>query len=441
MASKSQGAANVLDSLRQLHAKALGADKQNLDLCEVLDGPGGLESYLRARRDSLAVLEREPGVTAEDIVAALLDKPLERGVDAASVSTEPVSSPTLSGFSEDIASPFAPNPLTTSGQGLGGLLALATGGAGDRPLVVVTAGAECYPGQLLNETPSEWGARAEGVLKEVLRHVELGITQRDGRFEYSMTLFSSSSPVKMLSSHLRKASGLRETKGRAGLVSVLTRIIHARLFTSDREVLGTLPEAVRPKIRTHSRWNERVGRLRQDIGEARRRLERTGGLLRLETPTPAQLGGPQHIGLPPNVKMRCWEGVPELALGPAQLVVTLADEPPAFEGGLLSPGRSLADITWLGDGRALVENGGTGVSTAIDGSLIPAGEASILCRGSRLTLGMTLIAGTQGQGGAPPGGFVYQLCTESDTAPSLQRSPTEAERHAGGGEPSSTDRK
>ena len=244
----------------------------------------------------------------------------------------------------------------------------------------------------------------------------------------------------MLSSHLRKASGLRETKGRAGLVSVLTRVIHARLFTSDREVLETLPEAVQPKIRTHSRWNERVGRLSQDIREAKRRLGRMGGLLRLEAPTPAQLGRPQLIGLPLNVRVRCWEDVPELALGPARLVVTLADESLAFEGNSLSPGRTLADITWLGGGRALVENGGTGVGTAIDGSLIPAGEASILCRGSRLTLGMTPFAGAQEQVGATPGGFVYQLCTESDTAPSLPRSPTEAERHTGGGEPSSTDR-
>ena len=161
MASKSQGAANLLDCLRRLHAKALGVDKQSLDLCEVLDGPGGLEDYLRAHRDSLAVLEREPGVTAEDIVAALLDESLERGVDTASVSTEPIGSPTLTGLSEGIASPYAPDPPTTSGQGLGGLLALATGGAGDRPLVVVSAEAERYPGQLLNETPSEWGARAE----------------------------------------------------------------------------------------------------------------------------------------------------------------------------------------------------------------------------------------------------------------------------------------
>ena len=440
LASKSQDATTLLDCLRRLHAEALGADKQSLDLCKVIDGPGGLENYLQAHRDFLTVLEREPGVTAEDIVAALLDESSERGADTASVSTEPVGPPNLTDFSEAVPWPPAPNPPTTSGQGLGGLLALAIGEVGDHPLVMISAEAERYPGQLLGETPSEWGARAEEVLKEVLRRIELGVIRRDGCFEYSMTLFSSSSPVKMLSSYLRKAFGLRETKGRAGLVSVLTRVVHAQFFTSDQGVLDTLPEAVRPKIRTHSRWNERIDRLRRDIREAKRRLALMDGLLKLETPAPTQLGEPQHIGLPLNVRVRCWGNVPELDLGPARLVVSLADEPPVFKGDSPSPGRAFADVTWLGGGRALVENGDAGAGTAIDGSLIPAGEASILCQGSRLTLGMTLPADAPRQGGPTPSGFVYQLCTEDDTVPSLPRPPTEAERHTGGGEPSSTDR-
>ena len=440
LASKSQDATTLLDCLRRLHAEALGADKQSLDLCKVIDGPGGLENYLQAHRDFLTVLEREPGVTAEDIVAALLDESSERGADTASVSTEPVGPPNLTDFSEAVPWPPAPNPPTTSGQGLGGLLALAIGEVGDQPLVMISAEAERYPGQLLGETPSEWGARAEEVLKEVLRRIELGVIRRDGCFEYSMTLFSSSSPVKMLSSYLRKAFGLRETKGRAGLVSVLTRVVHAQFFTSDQGVLDTLPEAVRPKIRTHSRWNERIDRLRRDIREAKRRLALMDGLLKLETPAPTQLGEPQHIGLPLNVRVRCWGNVPELDLGPARLVVSLADEPPVFKGDSPSPGRAFADVTWLGGGRALVENGDAGAGTAIDGSLIPAGEASILCQGSRLTLGMTLPADAPRQGGPTPSGFVYQLCTEDDTVPSLPRPPTEAERHTGGGEPSSTDR-
>ena len=253
LASKSRDAANLLDCLRRLHAKALGADKQNLDLYEVIDGPGGLESFLQTRLDSLTALEREPGVTADDIVAALLAETLERGADAASVLTEPVGSPTLAGFSEVDALHSAPDLPATSGQGLGGLLALAIGGAGDRPLVMVSAETERYPGQLLDESPSEWGARAGGVFKEVLRRVQLGVTRLDGRLEYSMDLFSPSSPIKMLSLYLRSASGLRETKGRAGLVSVLTRVVYPRLFTSDREVLRTLPKTVQPKIRTFIR--------------------------------------------------------------------------------------------------------------------------------------------------------------------------------------------
>ena len=220
-------------------------------------------------------------------------------------------------------------------RGLGGLLALAIGGAGDYPLVMVSAETERYPGQLLDESPSEWGTRAGGVFKEVLRRVQLGITRLDGRLEYSMDLFSPSSPIKMLSLYLRSASGLRETKGRAGLVSVLTRVVYPRLFTSDREVLRTLPKTVQPKIRTHSRWNERIGRLRRDIQEAKQRLGRMSGLLRLEAPTPAQLGRPQHIDLPLNVRVRCWEDAPGPARGPVRLVVTHADGPPVFEGASL----------------------------------------------------------------------------------------------------------
>ena len=440
LAPKSRDAANLLDCLRRLHAKALGADKQNLDLCEVIDGPGGLESFLRTRLDLLAALEREPGVTADDIVAALLAETLEQGADAASVLTEPVGSPTLAGFSEVDALHSAPDLPATSGQGLGGLLALAIGGAGDYPLVMVSAETERYPGQLLDESPSEWGTRAGGVFKEVLRRVQLGITRLDGRLEYSMDLFSPSSLIKMLSLYLRSASGLRETKGRAGLVSVLTRVVYPRLFTSDREVLRTLPKTVQPKIRTHSRWNERIGRLRRDIQEAKQRLGRMSGLLRLEAPTPAQLGRPQHIDLPLNVRVRCWEDAPGPARGPVRLVVTHADGPPVFEGASLSPSRILADITWLGGGRALVVNGGPGAGTAIDGGIVPAGEARILCGGSQLTLGMLPLADPPERGDATSSGLVYQLCAEGDTTPSLPRPPTEAERHTGGGEPSSTDR-
>ena len=195
--------------------------------------------------------------SVDDIVAALLAETLERGADAASVLTEPVGSPTLAGFSEVDALHSAPDLPATSGQGLGGLLALASGGAGDRPLVMVSAETERYPGQLPNESPAEWGARAGGVFKEVLRRIELGVTHLDGRFEYSVGLFSPSSPIKLLSSYLRSASGLRETKGRAGLVSVLTRAVYPRLFTSDREVLRTLPKN-RPTQNPHSLAMERA---------------------------------------------------------------------------------------------------------------------------------------------------------------------------------------
>ena len=114
LASKSQGVATLLDCLRRLHAEALGADKQGLDLCEVIDGPGGLESYLQVHRDSLMVLEREPGVTAEDIVAALLDESSEQGAETASVSTEPVGPPNSTDFSGVVPWPPAPSPPTTS---------------------------------------------------------------------------------------------------------------------------------------------------------------------------------------------------------------------------------------------------------------------------------------------------------------------------------------
>ena len=442
LAPKSRDTANQPDRTRWLHAKTLGAGKRSLDLCKVIDGPERLGSFLQIRLDSLTAQGRGPGISTDDTAAALLAEALEQEAGAASVLTESErdSSSAPTGFFEDGAIRSASDPPATSGQGLGGLLALASGGAGDHPLVMASAETERYPGQLLNESPSEWGARAGGVFKEVLRRIELGVTHLDGRFEYSVGLFSPSSPIKLLSSYLRSASGLREAKGRAGLVSVLTRAVYPRLFTSDREVLRTLPKTVRPKIRTHSRWNERIRRLRRDIQEAEQCLGRMAGLLRLETPTPAQLGGPQRIDLPLHVRVRCWETVHGPAPGPARLVVTHADGPPEFGGALLGPSRLLADITWLGDGRALVVNGGPDAGMAIDGGVVPTGEARILCKGSQLALGTALLEGSHVQKGVTSSGLAYRLCAEGDTSPSLPRPPTEAERYAGGGEPSSTDR-
>ena len=72
--TKSRDNATTLSCIRRLRVELLGAEKRDLDLIEVLDGPDGLESCLFNRRNILAEAEGKPGATAESIVAALLEE-------------------------------------------------------------------------------------------------------------------------------------------------------------------------------------------------------------------------------------------------------------------------------------------------------------------------------------------------------------------------------
>ena len=72
--SKSRDNLTALSCVRRLRVELLEAEKEDLDLVEILDGPDGLESRLHDRRNILAEAEAQPDATAETITAALLDE-------------------------------------------------------------------------------------------------------------------------------------------------------------------------------------------------------------------------------------------------------------------------------------------------------------------------------------------------------------------------------
>ena len=74
MISKSRDNLIALSCVRRLRVELLEAEKEDLDLVEILDGPDGLESRLHDRRNILAEAEAQPDATAETITAALLDE-------------------------------------------------------------------------------------------------------------------------------------------------------------------------------------------------------------------------------------------------------------------------------------------------------------------------------------------------------------------------------
>lgn len=72
--SKSRDNLTALSCVRRLRVELLEAEKKDLDLVEILDGPDGFERRLQDRRNILAEAEAKAGATAETITAALLDE-------------------------------------------------------------------------------------------------------------------------------------------------------------------------------------------------------------------------------------------------------------------------------------------------------------------------------------------------------------------------------
>ena len=333
-------------------------------------------------------------------------------------------------------------PAAVGGQadvaaGVGGLLALAAGGPEDGPLVVTTEGAERYPGRQLGETPAQWAARVDSVMSETLQLVKAHIVVRGGSLRYLAELFAPQTPVRRLAPFFADEPCLREQNSAAALVAVLVRIIFRAHFTSDDAVLRSMPAHVRPVVRTISRWNRRMIELRRAVSEAQQDVNLLNGFLVLADSLQARPDRPHLIELPLGVVVRCGRSVSRLVQGPMQQAVTLNIERYGAEyKQLLS--RHHLDIKWLGGGKALVEEANSGNGTAIDGQLIPALESRVVDVGSTIELGAPHLM--QGRGGPPPNEFIYKLRSGQDVAAALQRPLTEAERHVGGGESSSTDK-
>ena len=320
--------------------------------------------------------------------------------------------------------------------GVGGLVALAAGSHSDAPLVVTSADAEQYPGQRLDETPAQWATRAEDVYRQILRLISSQTDVQNGRFRYPPELFTAQSPLLALAPFFRDDPCIRERRAKGALVAVLAKIVFAGALTSDDKARTTIPEDARPTIRTISRWNARVNQLRLASLRARQHVNQPGGFLVLDGGLQSRPDRPRSIPLPQGVRVFLGRNVTSLVQGPAQRSVTLNIECHSESRQLLS--RHHVDVTWIGGGKALVEDTNTGNGTAIDGQLIPTLESRIMHIGSVLTLGVPHLI--EGRSGSPPNEFVYRLCSGQDLTAALQRPLSNAERHVGGGEPSSTDK-